>query len=390
MELQRWKMEVQEHVTGLKEELLILTNQITNDQNLYAFFSSSVTSPISGSHARTKAIEMLQQLDYSPSLQGITPVRRFAAIMGSPKTLNQVQRVNSAKQLFKSVHERIRRTIEGEATATEVMRSILKSSGFATLDLDACDRKIPCLDGAVQRLRWYYSSVAASTRENLADAIVELVKLKEQADEKRLPLIESEIAALQSMDPKTPVAHRKKNPVTSLKFRARVVNTETEKGTISYNDYGVNPIFFANTPRITPDIDTPKVRRQPGAGRPRIISDKTVSFSLPSWFWYKQVEARTKKSTRKPENPLAKTPFPGLWLGTRKRKNGLTAFVMVAVPNEVTTSFSIKKYGLNEAWEKAASIYSVHHEIALSELLAHTPNQAQVDAMLTWQNTQIV
>jgi|GEM_PF-1253419 len=389
MQITQWVDRVGEHLAALYTALGTLIDAFSAESELYAFYQEGDGSPLSAEAARAEIAQQLLALDYPDQREAViaTP-ERFAAVMASAATLAQVARVNQAKTQFQQVHIEIRQHFDSEADATDALRRVLALIGRPQLNLDACDRRIPCLAGAVQRLHWYRTASAPSTRKTLADAREALLKLRDTVQQERVALIDREIAALESMDLTTPVAYRARDRVQSTRYRARVIGAGEAAPVTTLTGYGMNPVFFADTPRLTPEVDTPRPRRRPGAGRPSTISDECVSFSLPHWFWYKQPPVtKTPRATAAPPrrlNPHAKTPFPGLWLGTRARKRGLAAYVMVASPDKAPTSVSIQQHGLAAAWTKAAAIYCDHHSVHLEEVVAQQPAPAQVDALLGW------
>lgn len=390
MQITQWVDSVGEHLATLYATLGELIEAFTAESTLYAFYQAGEGSPLSAEAARAEIAQQLLALDYPDAREAVTATpERFAAVMGSAATLAHVARVNQAKAQFQQVHVAIRQHFDSELEATDALRRVLALVGRPQLNLDACDRRIPCLGGAVQRLHWYRTANAPSTRKTLADAREALFELRDTVQEERVELINQEIAALESMDLTTPVAYRARAKVQSTLYRARVIGAGEPAPATTLTGYGINPVFFADTPRLTPDVDTPRPRRQAGAGRPSTISDACVSFSLPHWFWYKQPPAakapRATAAPAKRRNPHAKTPFRGLWLGTRARKSGLAAYVMVATPDKAPTSVSIQQHGLATAWAKAAALYCDHHPVQVEEVVAQQPSPAQVDALLSWQ-----
>jgi len=422
MDISPWVEAFQEQLDGLSRKTQNLTDLIKHESGFVFCSEKPMIQLIDEGEFNWKCIEGPEaaRLALCEHLErwGYDDQRRVmvACAQVGCETIEVARELNELKERWESFHYYFR-TIAGNTANTQALpkprfpkqqvptleRSDSYSEELATkrlgevlkcvkridspLSLDATDRKIQILEGPAIQIAWYTQTTRPSTRKPLS-LVIELAQkhlLNTQGADR--DMAEVELAKLQGMPSDTMVAYCPKRPVSSVRYRASsIVGNQHQK---AVTGYAVNPVLFPYG-GYEPDLNLFQPKRQTdNPGRPVTISDRRVSSFVPHFYWYKQRETATttKKAPGKKKNPYAATSFPGIWLAARRRKTGWSALVMVKVPGRASTSFSIGRDGLENAWRKAGKIYCSQNNVLIDDLLRAAPPTEQVDRMLDWASS---
>ncbi|MFA7556065.1 MAG: hypothetical protein WCY88_17620 [Spongiibacteraceae bacterium] len=352
METQQFCSDIKEHLAVLDPLLAKLADLIQQEHRFAYYFQMVPDTRIIDEHldygnARCLIAAHLTSLDYLPkTAKTLPPMLASGLVCVPPAAESVIAQINDKKNDIIQWHKALRKLEKTEWDRRKLMRRVLSLAGRPLLNLDAIDAKITCISGDVTRIQWSYTPIRKSQRLTLQNAIRTLESLIDTVEDNRKDLIAQEIAQLQHENSTTPVAFRSSlATVPTLRYRARYLD---DQGRVCVSKaYARNPVFIIGSDDYKPRVAPPSFNPRAG-GRRRIISDESISFSLPNWFWYKNQEQKTiaKPTSRRRE---ASQTIPGIWLGLRKGK----PCVFVGCKGLPTTGYSIQLHGLHKAWEKA-------------------------------------
>jgi len=357
------------------------------DKALRAWYQLGET-PYTGYSAREEIATWLTQ-----TLKDINEPR-FGYIECSPKTLLIAEQYNVAGKIYAGTYSALRKEIKGhtqkEDAATTIARQVLASIGEHDTDLERVRRQAGIALGVLQRIRWFITNESKSIRCQLSDAVAALETLRDNVSEDRALLITHEIDTLKSppYNPCQPVAVKRKTTVPTVRCRAWLWNqsifeviTETFSGTL--------PLLCSST---QPVIETalPKPIRKKGAGRPSIISNRSVSPSLPGWFYYEHSTAQPSDSTNKmlglviqkrQSAPTLQTQITNAKIFLKKESGVFRAYLSYHHSKKrVLIALNIKRY--EECWIRLADkAIAVDATIDKKEWLEQYPPK---EAVIEW------
>jgi hypothetical protein len=339
----------------LDDLLRDLATQLVKPSSLTSYHCSivretgEIVDTLTAEAARSAIAADICRLDYptnenDDTAEPSTP-KRFvcSSIQVHKDLLPLLDRINITKASLQDWHARVLATQETKAEKQHFLRKVvLKKCDRPRLNLDACDAQLINTPFAIVRINWNINHCRPSRRLCVKDAINELKSMAKLADQDKAALLDTEIAAVQSLKHSTPVAACYGKGVKVLRYQATMLNSSNELSKI--NGHAANPIFYSGNHGQTPKFIPPTSSQKSRAGRPSTISEHSVSYSLPNWFFYKSAAKRPHPPAEKIRQRNARSPIPGLRLGQRR---GSTCVIAGS------TSISIRKYGLTNAWAMA-------------------------------------
>lgn len=332
---------------------------------------------------------------------------RFGIIYTDHKCLELVHKINKIKMSFQKRHEEATAQVEPKdrpALLHKIKKNLMVSFN-EPINLDAIDRKIPVFNYAAIRASWYQEASYSSTRRPIYDAIKEVEQKIDVANHtlSRNNLL-SDLAVLEALPQDTYLCHRPKAKIKGQYCRLTLI--EEHKRSHSQKCWGVNPIFVLNSNDIEAKIEwreptnktalNTNTQRKSAQGKSKTIQSYPVVKSLPYWFAYKKKQFKHKKLPLKTQNPHAKTAYPGIWIGVRRRNTNIEVSLRYLRKGERDSSVSLGSRSLSSAWSLAVArhINTFNDDSCAPKahtLLALCPEQSQINKAVKWfedkQNT---
>lgn len=336
-------------------------NQLLLAEGSYARVEHLDGDVLNIKHSRAFIAEKLMDIHYCEGVRTATEFAKCIAF-ASNETLAAIEGLNQAKESFRLCHEGIRRCLAEHYDASfdisRVFRdSVLKPIGVPLLNLDACDRKVPCFSKPIAMVSWYSQNSepgvsgerSSSNKLCVADAMKvleeQLIRETGNAD-----FIYQELKRLSSIS-HMPVYRKSPYRVSSYHFYIKFEDTSVVR------NYGLNPIFCTPHPFLMPKMGKADEHRQ---GRPPSIEKVPISVLLPNWYLLKP---RLKRGASGPEksvtshrgrrhNPYVHTAVADIRIGFRQGKTKVSRFFVVSKGGK-KTNYSIDRHGIQGAWQRA-------------------------------------
>jgi hypothetical protein len=332
------------------------------------------------------------------------PMRRpaFAALAAADSAcISLAQDLNKLKTEWRSAHSAIRAYagfnesgVFNVNRATEVIRTVLKRSGYPNISLAISDRHVPVLKGEVLKVRWFKTDATPSARRTIGDFVAAMREVRNDYDlrDDLLELINAEILKFSRMDQNTPVSQRLRDANPSYRFRAMVLEGHT-RTTIS--DYAASPILFEQlVGAVLPQMHVYEDRIGSGSSR-RKTGDQLVHESLDTlgdlrrYHYYLESATKPQSERTTIANPYARTAIPRVSLQSRKRLGRVVPYITVQLTNGKQSTYNIEKLGIEEAWRRAVQNYTALVKSGYEALADSPPTKQQVNDMIEWANKNL-
>lgn len=395
VELAQLTSRLLEELASVEEALRALFDAIRHDDLPVSWYVQG--QPLVAVDAREAIIAHLSQFSFRQHDPDSAPDWPFGYVLASPGTLARAVEVNAAKARFKRARRAISAlAIEGVISTHELLKQVKRHFPFQPVNFDSIDCKVPLFGDVATALNFYWFTGRGSERKTVADAVAVLEKMAK--DSSHADAILREASDLSRLPFDTPVSYRVDSPITSVLCRVRLSSG-------GKRCYARNPIFLAAEPLVHPTVGTPGAAidhvRQSPTNTPK-INPSPLSPRLPQWHLYLQTEPAgsstpasiaSPKKIVKPHNPFASTAYPGLWLGMLTRQGKIKATVQFTRHQSSTSSVSIGRLTLVEAWGRACDAhvesFRGHKEtLSLEDMRGLCPDQAQLDKALAWAESR--